>query len=94
MLCFTGLCGIAATGDAFNLFVFLEISSLSTYALISLGRDRRSLTAAFQYLIMGTIGGTFVLIGVGLLYVVTGTLKAAPFLCTCSTADSPGRPLV
>ena len=77
MLCFTGLCGIAATGDAFNLFVFLEISSLSTYALISLGRDRRSLTAAFQYLIMGTIGGTFVLIGVGLLYVVTGTLNMA-----------------
>lgn len=77
MLCFTGLCGIVATGDAFNLFVFLEISSLATYSLISLGPDRRSLTAAFQYLVMGTIGGTFVLIGVGLLYAVTGTLNMA-----------------
>ena len=67
MLCFAGLSGITVTGDAFNVFVFLEISSLSTYVLISMGQDRRALTASFQYLIMGTIGGTFFLIGVGLL---------------------------
>ncbi|MEX1206011.1 MAG: monovalent cation/H+ antiporter subunit D family protein [Dongiaceae bacterium] len=77
LLCFTGLLGIAATGDAFNLFVFLEISSLSSYALIAMGRDRRALTAAYQYLIMGTIGATFILIGVGLAYMVTGTLNMA-----------------
>ena len=77
LLCLTGLLGIAITGDAFNLFVFLEISSLSSYALISLGRDRRALTAAYQYLIMGTIGATFYLIGVGLLYTMTGTLNMA-----------------
>jgi multicomponent Na+:H+ antiporter subunit D len=77
MLCFAGLSGITVTGDAFNVFVFLEISSLSTYVLISMGRDRRALTASFQYLIMGTIGGTFFLIGVGLLYVITGTLNMA-----------------
>ncbi len=75
LLCFTGLLGITATGDAFNLFVFLEISSLSSYILISMGRDRRALTASYQYLIMGTIGGTFVLIGVGYLYAATGTLN-------------------
>ena len=75
LLCLTGLLGITITGDAFNLFVFLEISSLSSYVLISLGRDRRALTAAFQYLIMGTIGATFILIGVGLLYMMTGTLN-------------------
>lgn len=75
LLCFTGLLGIVATGDAFNLFVFLEISSLSSYALIALGRDRRALTAAFQYLVMGTIGATFILIGVGLAYMTTGTLN-------------------
>ena len=77
LLCLTGLLGITITGDAFNLFVFLEISSLSSYVLISLGRDRRALTAAFQYLIMGTIGATFILIGVGLLYMTTGTLNMA-----------------
>jgi multicomponent Na+:H+ antiporter subunit D len=74
LLCLTGLLGIVVTGDAFNLFVFLEISSLSCYVLISLGPTRRALTAAFQYLVMGTIGATFILIGVGLLYMMTGTL--------------------
>jgi multicomponent Na+:H+ antiporter subunit D len=77
LLCLTGLLGIVATGDAFNLFVFLEISSLSSYVLISLGRDRRALTASFQYLVMGTLGATFILIGIGLLYMMTGTLNMA-----------------
>lgn len=77
LLCMTGLLGIAATGDAFNIYVFLEISSLSAYALIALGRDRRALTAAYQYLIMGSVGAAFILIGIGLLYVLTGTLNLA-----------------
>ena len=75
LLCLTGLLGITVTGDAFNAFVFLEISSLATYVLIALGRDRRALLAAFQYLVMGTIGATFYVIGVGLLYLLTGTLN-------------------
>jgi multicomponent Na+:H+ antiporter subunit D len=75
LLCLTGLLGITITGDAFNAFVFLEISSLSTYVLIAMGRDRRALLAAYQYLIMGTIGATFYVIGVGLIYLVTGSLN-------------------
>ena len=77
LLCLTGLLGVAITGDAFNLFVFLEITSLATYVLVAMGagRDRRALTAAFTYLVMGTIGATFFVIGVGLLYMVTGTLN-------------------
>ena len=75
-LCLAGLLGITITGDAFNIFVFLEISSLSTYVLIALGRDRRALVAAYQYLIMGTIGATFFVIGIGLLYLMTGTLES------------------
>ncbi len=77
LLCLAGLLGIAITGDAFNLFVFLEISSLSSYTLISLGRNRKALHAAFQYLVMGTIGATLYLIGIGLLYALTGTLNMA-----------------
>ena len=77
LLCLTGLLGIVITGDAFNVFVFLEISSLSSYVLISLGSDRKALTAAYQYLVMGTIGATFFLIGVGLIYAMTGTLNMA-----------------
>jgi multicomponent Na+:H+ antiporter subunit D len=77
LLCMAGLLGIVATGDAFNLFVFLEISALSSYTLIALGRDRRALWAAYQYLLMGSIGATFILIGIGLLYMMTGTLNMA-----------------
>ena len=79
LLCLTGLLGVAATGDAFNTFVFLEISSLSTYVLIAMGagKDKRALTSAFDYLIMGTIGATFFVIGIGLLYMATGTLNLA-----------------
>lgn len=75
LLCLTGLLGITITGDAFNAFVFLEISSLSSYVLIAMGHDRRALLSAFQYLIMGTIGATFYVIGIGLLYLLTGTLN-------------------
>lgn len=77
LICFTGLLGVTITGDAFNVFVFLEISSLSTYALVAMGArmDRRALTAAFNYLVMGTIGATFFVIGIGLLYQATGTLN-------------------
>lgn len=77
ILCLTGLLGIAITGDVFNVFVFLEISSLSAYALIALGNDRRALMASFRYLIMGSVGATFIVIGIGLMYVMTGTLNMA-----------------
>ena len=75
LLTLTGLLGMTITGDAFNLFVFLEISSLSSYVLISLGADRKALTAALRYLVLGTIGATFYVIGVGFMYQMTGTLN-------------------
>ncbi len=75
LLCQTGLLGMTVTGDAFNVFVFLEISSLSMYGLIAMGRSPRALTSSFRYLVLGTIGGTFVLIGIGLAYMATGTLN-------------------
>ncbi|MDG1416379.1 MAG: monovalent cation/H+ antiporter subunit D family protein [Maricaulis sp.] len=79
LICFAGLLGVTITGDAFNVFVFVEISSLATYALIAMGaeRDRRALTASYNYLVLGTIGATFFVIGVGFLYMATGTLNMA-----------------
>ena len=77
MLCLCGLLGILLTGDAFNVFVFLEISSLATYVLIAMGRDRRALVASYQYLLMGTVGATLYVIGIGILYLQTGTLNLA-----------------
>lgn len=88
LLCLAGLSGILITGDAFNLFVFLEISSLATYALVSFSSDRRCLTAAFRYLVMGTIGATFILIGVGMMYMKTGTLNMADLALRIAEFDS------
>lgn len=78
LMCLTGLLGIVITGDAFNVFVFLEISSLSMYMLIALGQERgQALLAAFRYLIMGSVGASFILLGIGFLYAATGTLNMA-----------------
>ena len=72
----TGFLGIVVTGDMFNLYVFLEIASLAGYALISMGEDGAPF-ASFNYLIFGTIGACFYLLGVGYLYAATGSLNMA-----------------
>lgn len=74
LLLATGLLGMLITGDMFNLFVFLEISSISAYALIAIGEDGAPL-AAFNYVILGTIGASLYLLGVGYLYIMTGSLN-------------------
>ncbi len=74
LLLVTGLLGITITHDAFNLYVLVEISALTSYALIAMGRGRAAFSA-FQYVMIGTIGACFYLIGVGYLYVKTGTLN-------------------
>ncbi|MBS3909649.1 MAG: monovalent cation/H+ antiporter subunit D family protein [Actinobacteria bacterium] len=77
LLFVAGLMGIVITGDIFNLYVFLEIASLAGYALIAVGRKRAALMASYNYLILGTIAATFILLGIGYLYMVTGTLNMA-----------------
>ena len=74
ILLVTGLLGMTVTGDAFNLYVLLEIAALTGYALIGLG-DNRALVASFNYVILGTIGASFYLLGVGHLYIMTGSLN-------------------
>jgi len=73
-LLITGLCGITLTGDIFNMYVFIEITSLSSYALIA-SRGKIALKASFTYLVLGSIGACFFLLGIGFLYSVTGTLN-------------------
>ena len=72
----TGLCGIVVTGDIFNLYVFLEVASLAAYALIAVAGGR-ALKASYNYVIMGSIGACFYLLGAGFLYAVTGSLNMA-----------------
>lgn len=77
LLCIVGLLGITITGDAFNVYVLLEVASLTSYTLVAMGkeRDRRALTASMNYVVLGSIGACFILLGIGYLYMATGTLN-------------------
>jgi len=74
LLQIAGLAGIALTGDAFNLYVLIEVAALTGYGLIALGSNRAA-AATFNYIILGTIGASLYLLGVGYLYLKTGTLN-------------------
>ena len=76
LLLVTGLLGIVATGDLFNLYVFLEISAIAAYALLAMGGDRATV-ATFRYLLIGTVGSSCYLLGTGYFYALTGTLNMA-----------------
>lgn len=84
-----GLLGIVVSGDLFNIFVFLELSAIASYALVA-GAGGPALLAGFRYLVLGTVGGSFYLLGVGLLYAVTGTLNIADL--AARAADLGGSP--
>ncbi|GAB4163750.1 MAG: proton-conducting transporter membrane subunit [Rickettsiaceae bacterium] len=71
----SGYLGVVSTNDLFNIYVFIEISSLATYVLMSKGKTPSALVGAFDYLVMGTIGATLILIGIGFLLALTGSLN-------------------
>ena len=89
ILCFLviGLLGLSSTGDAFNLYVFMEIVALSGYGLIAIGEEKGPI-AAFRYLLTGTIGACAYLLGVGLLYSATGTLNMADLTLRLREVDN------
>ncbi len=76
-LMLAGMNGVIITGDIFNLFVFLEIASVASYALVAFGTERHELEAAFKYAVMGTVGSLFILLGIAFLYGYTSTLNMA-----------------
>ncbi len=77
MLMLAGMNGIIVTGDLFNLFVFLEIASIASYALVAFGTEAEELEASFKYAIMGSVASSFILLGIALLYSYTSTLNMA-----------------
>jgi len=77
LLMLAGMNGVIVAGDIFNLFVFLEIAAVSSYALVAFGTERHALEAAFKYAVMGTMGSLFILLGIVLLYGLTSTLNMA-----------------
>jgi len=77
LLMLAGMNGVIVTGDLFNLFVFLEIAAISSYALVAFGTEKHELEAAFKYAIMGSVGSLFILLGIAFLYAYTSTLNMA-----------------
>jgi multicomponent Na+:H+ antiporter subunit D len=77
LLMVTGMNGVILTGDMFNLFVFLEIAAVASYALVAFGGEHEELEASFKYLVLGSVGSSFILLGIGLLYGMTGYLNMA-----------------
>lgn len=79
LLFISGLLGVTMSGDVFNVYVLIEVSALASYTLVAMGRyqNRKALQGSINYLVLGTIGASFFLIGVGYLYSVTGTLNMA-----------------
>lgn len=72
-----GLLGVSLTGDIFNLYVFFEILSVSSYALVAFFLDEGAIEGAFKYLMVGSVTSLFILIGISMLYGLTGTLNFA-----------------
>ncbi len=77
LLMLAGMNGVVVTGDLFNLFVFLEVASIASYALVAFGTGKHELEAAFKYAVMGSLGSLFLLLGISFLYGYTGTLNMA-----------------
>jgi multicomponent Na+:H+ antiporter subunit D len=91
LLNLTGMIGFAVTGDLFNLFVFMEILSLSGYALVAVSGEKIAEMAAFKYLVMGAISSLVILLAIGILYALTGSLNMADV--TGRLAGAPAAPL-
>ena len=75
LLLLMGTNGMVLTGDIFNLFVFLEVTSIASYGLASYNKDIKGFEGALKYVILGSIGSTFVLIGIALIYSQLRTLN-------------------
>ena len=89
MLMVTGMNGVILTGDFFNLYVFMEISLISAYALVAFGTESEELEAAFKYALMGAITSTMILFGIGILYSYTSTLTMADVGLHLRSAGTP-----
>lgn len=77
LLMIAGMNGVVLSGDMFNLFVFLEISAIASYALVAFGTEAEELEASFKYQVMGTVASGIILLGIAILYSHTGTLNMA-----------------
>ena len=69
--------GVVLSGDLFNMYVFFEMAAIASYALVAFGTESEDLEAAFRYMILGVIASVFILMGITILYSLTGQLNMA-----------------
>ena len=93
LLMVAGMNGVVLTGDLFNLFVFMEVAAISSYALVAFGCEHDELEASFKYAVLGSVASSFILIGIALLYGLTGTLNMAHAATNLARGDG-GRSVV
>ncbi len=72
-----GMNGVVISGDLFNIYVFLEMAAIASYALVAFGIEKEELEASFKYQVLGGISSLFILLGIGFLYWSTSTLNIA-----------------
>jgi len=87
LLMFAGLLGILLTGDLFNMYVFLEIASISAYALTAYYQNKKAVGASMRYLVLGSLGTSLFLLGITLLYSLTQTLNIADITLSLDTSS-------
>jgi multicomponent Na+:H+ antiporter subunit D len=92
LIMLAGMNAVVLSGDVFNIFVFMEVAVIASYALVAFGAERQELEASFKYVILGSVSSLFVLLGIGLLYNLTGQLNLA--LIAHRLADLPPTPAV
>lgn len=77
MLMVAGMCGVVISGDLFNIYVFLEVAAVASYALVGFGVESEELEASFKYLVLSAVASGFILLGIGIVYGLRGTLNLA-----------------
>lgn len=93
LLMVAGMNGVALSGDLFNLYVFMEIAAIASYALVAFGCDCEELEASFKYTVLGGLASAFILVGIALVYGVTGTLNLSHIAVRVHEAGALGPPL-
>ena len=89
LLMVAGMNGVILSGDMFNIYVFLEIAAISSYALVAFGTEKDELEAAFKYQVLGTVASCMILLGIAILYSLTGTLNMADIANVLAKNPSP-----
>ena len=92
LLMVAGMNGVVLTGDMFNLYVFMEIAAIASYALVAFGCEHDELEAAFKYAVLGSVASSFILVGIAIVYSVTGNLNMVEVAARIRLGES--RPLV